>query len=29
LMVQFNEWWKTGSVRKEYTKEMHRPLFNP
>jgi predicted AAA+ superfamily ATPase len=28
LMVQFNEWWKTGHVRKEYAKEMHRPLFD-
>ena len=28
LMVQFNEWWKTGHVRKEYAKETRRPLFN-
>ena len=27
LMVQFNEWWKTGHVRKEFAKETHRPLF--
>jgi len=27
LMIRFNEWWKTGSVRKELKKERKRDLF--
>jgi predicted AAA+ superfamily ATPase len=27
LMIRFNEWWKTGSVRKELKKERKRTLF--
>jgi len=27
LMIRFNEWWKTGSVRKELKKEGKRTLF--
>jgi len=26
-MVRFNEWWKTGEVRREFKREKHRALF--